>query len=382
MHLDALILLPGPYVDGTAPPWLLPIQGNTLLEDTVWNLARYGIRRHFLAAGAEGAALAAHLGGLFPDVEFVDLNADGLPAALAAAKQRIASSFVLADGRVLFDCNYLGLELLRRESGAAAALALPTATPSHPVLLGDGGIPSVFGEGAPGPATLDSGLCVLDRAAIMGDAPDTVTGLLSSLSTTRSLQGVVLPGFHLDMRIPCDLAAAESRLAHWRVKPTVFLDRDGVLNEDRGYVHTPEEFSWITNAPLAVKALNDNGVLVIVLTNQSGVARGYYTEDEFHEFTRWINEQLAQHGAHIDATYHCPHHPKHGEPPYRAKCDCRKPLPGLIDQALVQWSIALEKSTLIGDSDRDLEAAAARNITALRFEGGDLLDFIRKHDLV
>ncbi|QJT09857.1 HAD family hydrolase [Oceanidesulfovibrio marinus] len=381
MHLDALILLPGPAEDETSPPWLTPIQGRTLLEDTVWNLSRHGIRRLFLAAGSGGADLTAHLGNLFPDVNFVDLAVDGLSAALDATKGRITKSFVLADGRALFDCNYLGLELLRKEHCAAAVVALPTSTPSHPVLLGDGGIPSIFGEGAPGPVAMDSGLCVLERDAVVDDAPETVTALLRKLSSTGRLQGVVLQGFHLDMRLPGDLATAEKQLAQWRVKPAVFLDRDGVLNEDHGYVHTPEDFAWITNAPLAVKALNDSGVLVIVLTNQSGVARGYFTEDEFREFTGWIDAQLAEHGAHVDATYHCPHHPEHGEPPYRATCDCRKPLPGLIDQAVAQWSIALNKSTLIGDSDRDLEAAAARDIPALRFEGGDLLNFVRKHDL-
>src|SRR3954471_4575031 len=94
------------------------------------------------------------------------------------------------------------------------------------------------------------------------------------------------------------------------LRPAAFLDRDGVLNHDRNYVHTPEEFEWISGAQAAIKRMNDAGYYVIVVTNQSGVARGLYEEAAIHRLHHWMNEELAKTGAHIDAFYYCPYHPE------------------------------------------------------------------------
>lgn len=380
---DALVYFPESAETGDAPPvWLSPIDGRMPIEDTVWILTRHGVRRLFLAAGSSGRDIAARLGRIFPAVTINDLRTDELSAALTAVCKNVQEAFVLADGRVVFDCNYLELERRRREHDASAAVALTPGAHTHPVFMDNGGIPSVFGEGSPGPTSLDSGVAVLHCSAIPQDVPGTVAELLGVINAKSRIQGLIHKGFHLDMRMPEAKNEALRRLPPWRVKPAVFLDRDGVLNEDAGYVHSPDQFVWTENATEAVKRLNDRGMLVIVLTNQSGIARGYYSEDEFHAFTAWIGEQLAVHGAHVDATYHCPHHPDHGEPPYRCVCNCRKPEAGLIDMALEDWSVDLEHSVMIGDSDRDIEAAAARGIKALKFEGVDLLAFLQQNGLV
>jgi D,D-heptose 1,7-bisphosphate phosphatase len=112
------------------------------------------------------------------------------------------------------------------------------------------------------------------------------------------------------------------------------LDRDGTVNLDRGWVHNPTDFAWVDDAREAIRWANDRGILVCVVTNQAGIARGYYTEAEFQAFTAWIDNELAAWGAHIDATYYCPHHPTEGVGEYRRECRCRKPGPGLIERAL------------------------------------------------
>lgn len=158
--------------------------------------------------------------------------------------------------------------------------------------------------------------------------------------------------------------------------PAIFLDRDGVLNVEGNHVSRPAEFEWIAGAPAAVKWLNDHGYLAIVITNQAGIGRGLYTEAEFLDFTRWINEQLGQVGAHIDATYYCPHHPSEAVGPYRLACECRKPAAGLLRRALAEWGVDAARSLMIGDSTSDLLAAEVAGIRAVLFPGGNLLAFV------
>lgn len=166
-------------------------------------------------------------------------------------------------------------------------------------------------------------------------------------------------------------------------KPALFLDRDGVLNEDQGYVHRWEDFRWIAGAREAVAAFNRAGWLVIVVTNQSGVGRGFYTEDAVHALHRHMQADLAEAGGHIDAFYHAPQHPEAQEAAYRhPDPPLRKPNPGMILQALQEWPIDRETSLLIGDKPSDLEAALRAGIRGVLFEGGDLKTFLEKEALL
>jgi D-glycero-D-manno-heptose 1,7-bisphosphate phosphatase len=167
------------------------------------------------------------------------------------------------------------------------------------------------------------------------------------------------------------------------LRPALFLDRDGVLNEDHGYVYRWEDFRWIPGAKAAVAAFNRAGWLVIVVTNQSGVGRGYYSEDDVRALHARMAEDLAASGAHIDAFYYAPHHPeapveayRHPDPPLR------KPNPGMILQALTDWPIDRDASLLIGDKPSDLEAALRARIKGVLFEGGDLHAFLQAEDLL
>ena len=159
-------------------------------------------------------------------------------------------------------------------------------------------------------------------------------------------------------------------------KPTVFLDRDGVVNHDNGYIHKPADFVWIEGAKESIKRLNETGHLVIVVTNQAGVARGLYTECDVNALHSWVNLELRRIGACIDAFYHCPHHPDVGSGPYTCQCECRKPAPGMLLQAMREWPIDRNRSFLIGDRESDLAAAAAAGIPGHLFTGGNLAEFL------
>jgi D-glycero-D-manno-heptose 1,7-bisphosphate phosphatase len=166
-------------------------------------------------------------------------------------------------------------------------------------------------------------------------------------------------------------------------RPALFLDRDGVLNEDRGFVYRWEDFRWIPGAREVVAAFNRAGWLVIVVTNQSGVGRGFYSEEAVNVLHARMSEDLASAGAHIDAFYYAPHHPdapveayRHPDPPLR------KPNPGMILQALQDWPIDREASLLIGDKPSDLEAALRAGVRGVLFEGGDLRQFLADEALL
>jgi D-glycero-D-manno-heptose 1,7-bisphosphate phosphatase len=140
-------------------------------------------------------------------------------------------------------------------------------------------------------------------------------------------------------------------------QPAVFIDRDGTISEEVGYVNHPSRFQLYTYSSAAIKLLNDNGWLAIVVTNQAGVARGYFSEDVVKQIHKRLRQELLDASAHLDAIYCCVHHPTVGEPPYRLDCDCRKPKAGLITQASSDFEIDLASSWMVGDRYSDIELA-------------------------
>lgn len=142
-------------------------------------------------------------------------------------------------------------------------------------------------------------------------------------------------------------------------RAAVFLDRDGTINVEKEYLHRSEEFEFIPGAPEAIRILKEAGYLVVVVTNQSGVARGYYDEAAVHRLHRFVDRELATVGASIDAYYLCPHHPHHGIGPYRTECACRKPLPGMLLAAAEDLEIDLSRSWIVGDKGADVAAGLA-----------------------
>lgn len=160
--------------------------------------------------------------------------------------------------------------------------------------------------------------------------------------------------------------------------PAVFLDRDGVLNVDSGYPHLPEHLVLIPGAADAVRRLNTLGYLVVVVTNQSGVARGLYSEAQMHSFNDLLVRRLAARGARIGAVYSCPYHDEAEDPRwFHPDHPDRKPNPGMILRATADHAIDPTRSFLIGDRQSDLEAARRADIPGFLFEGPDLNDFVR-----
>ena len=156
------------------------------------------------------------------------------------------------------------------------------------------------------------------------------------------------------------------------LRGAVIFDRDGVLNQEVGYAFRPDQIVWIPGARAAVKAVNAAGLLAFVATNQSGVARGLYTEADVAALHDWMNGELAKDGARIDAFAYSPYLPDAPLEAYRRDSDCRKPGPGMIRALLEAWPVDPARTCMIGDRDTDLAAAAAAGIRGVLFAGGDL----------
>jgi D-glycero-D-manno-heptose 1,7-bisphosphate phosphatase len=142
----------------------------------------------------------------------------------------------------------------------------------------------------------------------------------------------------------------------------VFLDRDGTINEEMGYINHPERFIIFPYVAESIKICNDLGLKVIVVTNQSGVARGYFNESLVRELHEKLKNEMTDQGAKIDQIYYCPHHPKEGRKPYKKECNCRKPKPGMILKAVKEYEIDLQKSYMIGDRYKDVIFAKKLNM--------------------
>lgn len=159
------------------------------------------------------------------------------------------------------------------------------------------------------------------------------------------------------------------------MRRAAFIDRDGVINEELDYVHRIEDFHLLPGAVEGLRLLQDDGWALVVVTNQAGIGRGLYTEQQFHALTDHMRSTLAAGGVRLAGVYHCPHHPTAGIGDYRRDCACRKPRPGMLLQAADELGLDLASSVLVGDKESDLEAGQAAGCAAVVLaESGHAID--------
>jgi len=371
----------------STPKPLLEVGGRPFLDWLIEEVARHGIPRITLLAGFEAERFAPYRDRTLRGARIEVLTEPeplGTAGALRLFRDRLAPHFLLLNGDTLFDVNLLRLPGAWR-AGTLGVLALRREAPGArygTVALGTDGAVAGF---APRPADgiargpINGGVYLLDRAIVERIAPGPVSleaGVFPALAAEGRLRGVGFDGCFLDIGMPEDYAAAQAAIPAMARRPAVFLDRDGVLIEDTGHPHRPEEARWIPGAAAAIAALNDAGCFVFVVTNQAGVARGLYPEAQIGAMHRWMAEELARHGAHVDAFEYCPYHPEAPLPEWRRDSRRRKPAPGMIEDLLAAWPVDLPRSLLVGDRGTDIEAARRAGLPGHLFAGGDLHGFI------
>jgi D-glycero-D-manno-heptose 1,7-bisphosphate phosphatase len=318
----------------------------------------------------------------------------GTGGALFHAEQHLADRFLLCNGDSLFDCNIAAL--LRdfandgpETLGRLIVRDIPDATRYGTVTL-QGEMVEAFRDRPPAPqgtatpnaaepGIINAGIYAFDKK-LLGALSETCSlerDILPKLAQAGQLRATQLHGWFVDIGIPSDLAHARRELIACLDRPALFLDRDGVLNHDHGYVGSRDRWDWVDGAREAVAMATGHGWHVFVVTNQAGVARGLYGENDVDALLTWTADELRRAGGTLDDWRYCPYHTEAKLDAYRRESEWRKPAPGMLVDLMRVWGIDPRHCVMIGDKDTDMQAAAAASIRGALFPGGNLLDFLR-----
>ncbi|HTM82590.1 HAD-IIIA family hydrolase [Asticcacaulis sp.] len=378
----------GSHTAKSPKPLMEISEGRVFLDYFLQSAVRQGFDRVLMLAGHMGEQVKARyhgksFGGAQIEV-IIEPEPMGTGGAFRFALDRLDETFVAANGDTLFDTNLRALDHgLNSQPDLMASLAVrqvPDSGRFGSVDVQSGRIVA-FREKDPaaGPGLINGGLYALRREAIAG-LPEGSSSIEADLFPQLAAQGrlgaQVSDGYFLDIGLPDTLERARRELPALK-RPALFLDRDGVINQDINYLHRIDDFLWIDGAIDTIRRANDRGMAVIVVTNQSGVARGFYNEADVAALHTHIQSELNAQGAFIDNFYYCPYHADATIDRYRVPDHPdRKPNPGMIQRAAREHNIDLSRSVLIGDQPSDMAAARAAGIKGCLFTDGDLVKFI------
>ena len=371
------------------PKPLLPCGDRPFLAWLMREFIRFGVQEFVLLTGhlsAEVEARVATLSALLPrDVSIVvscEPIRAGTGGAIWHARNHLDERFLLCNGDSLLDCNLARL-VSADDAGAVGRMLLRQTNDvsRYGLVRLDGDVVAEFsqqaaaGEGG----MINAGIYLFDRAVLDDLSPvcSLEADVLPRLAARGALRGTVADGYFRDIGIPEDYDLAQQEIPRLLRRRALFLDRDGVINVDHGYVGTRDRFEWMPGARETIRAATDAGWHVFVITNQAGVARGLYDEAAVAALHGWMTDEVRRVGGAIDDIRYCPFHPDGVVPAYRKLSDWRKPAPGMLLDLMRAWELDPERCVLIGDQDTDIAAAEAAGIGALRFSGGNLLEFAR-----
>lgn len=370
----------------TMPKPLLAVGGRPFVEYLIHEARRFGLERLLLLAGHEaGKVLQAYSNRRFEALS-VEVRVEDRPAgtagALSVARDVLDDTFLLLNGDSFFDFNWLSLvpALESDDWTMHAALAQGVRGGRYGRVELDGNRISRFLPKGESDLPINAGIYLVRRRLLerIRSVPCSLENdVLPTLAAEGQLLGRAAEGAFIDIGIPEDFERAQILLPTFLRRPAAFLDRDGVLNHDDNYVHRPDQVRWIEDAAAAVRWLNDAGYYVFVVTNQAGVARGYYGEAEVQALHGWMQAELRRAGAHVDAFEYCPFHPEGSVETYRRVSELRKPGPGMLLKIRETWDIDAGRSFMVGDRDIDMQAARAAGLPGHLFRGGNLLEFVR-----
>ncbi len=376
----------------TTPKPLMTIGDERVFLDLlIENVARQGFDKILLLAGHFGEQLVERYEGRVMRGATLSVAVEpepkGTGGALRWSRDRLDPVFLVANGDTYFDISYRALEAaLHRAPTALAAMALrdvDDAARYGSVEIADGHIVRFREKIAtvePSPGRINAGVYLMRRETIdaIGDGQVSLEAdIFPKLAAQGRLIGTTRAGYFIDIGLPETLSQARCDLPAIIRRPALFLDRDGVMNVDRGYVHRWDQLEMLGGVAETIAAFNDAGWFVFVVTNQAGVARGYYDEAAVRLLHDQMRDWLALRGAHVDAFYYCPYHPDAAVDAYRGDHPDRKPRPGMLLCAMADWPVLAERSLLVGDMETDLAAARAAGVVGRRFEGADLAAFLR-----
>jgi D-glycero-D-manno-heptose 1,7-bisphosphate phosphatase len=374
------------------PKPMLTIGDRPFLAWLMREFVRFGVEEFLLLTGylsdqveQQVQALAALLPRDTRIVISEEPERAGTGGAVFYAREKLADRFLLCNGDSLFDFNLARLlaDAAADEPAVVGRITLRRIEDAsrYGVVELEGDRVLAFRERPPpGTAgTINAGVYVYDRRLLDG-----LTGncsleadVMPRLAARGVLRGTVGEGYFRDIGIPEDLARAHQELPRVLRRQALFLDRDGVINVDHGYVGSRERFEWMPGAREAIRATTSAGWHVFVVTNQSGIARGLYTEAEMQALHGWMTNEIRRAGGTLDDLRFAPFHTDATIEEYRHPAHpWRKPAPGMLLDLIRAWQIDPARAVLVGDQDSDLAAAAAAGVPARKFAGGNLLDVV------
>lgn len=362
------------------PKPLLDIAGTPFLGRLLFEMRRHGFGRALLLAAFRSEQIevfardtAIRLGMTIAVA--IEPEQAGTGGALWHARDKLDDTFLLLNGDSWLDINVLDLAWRAgRLPAADAVLALrPIADASRHgtvKLESERVVRFTPRPDRAGPALVNGGVYLMRRRLVdaLPGSCSLENDVLPGLATAGRLAGITYDGFFIDIGTPASFEEGQRSIPRQQHRPAVFLDRDGVLNEDRGYVGTIDRFGWLPGAVAGVKRLNDAGRYVFVVTNQAGVARGRYTEEDIGILHAHMRAELRAAGAHLDDVRYCPDHPNGTVARYARPSAWRKPEPGMILDLLAHWSVDRQASVLVGDKPSDIAAATAAGIRGILVE--------------
>jgi D,D-heptose 1,7-bisphosphate phosphatase len=371
------------------PKPLLPCGDRPFLAWLLREFVRFGVEEFVLLTGHLSDQVAARLdelAALLPRTVRLMVSSEptraGTGGAVFHARALLAERFLLCNGDSLFDANLARLPAAGGAGDAGCMLLRHMDDASrYGVVALDGDRVSSFADrpvsGCSG--LINTGIYLFDHRLLDEVSPSgsLESDILPRLAVRGALRGVVADGYFRDIGVPEDYASAQREIPRVLRRRALFLDRDGVINVDHGYVGSRDRFEWMPGAREAMRAATDSGWHVFVITNQSGVARGHYDEVAVVALHDWMADEVRRAGGTIDDIRYCPYHPDAVVPAYRRVSDWRKPAPGMLLDLMRAWELDPARCVLIGDQATDMAAAAAAGIEGIRFRGGNLADFVQ-----
>lgn len=381
----------------TTPKPLLPCGDRPFLAWLARELVRFGVTDILLLAGHlsdQVVAAAAAIEAGLPRPARITIAEEpfraGTGGAVFHARDRLHERFLLCNGDSLLDCNLANLLAAAAEDAAGVTgrmllRHLPDASRYGVVDLEGDRVTGFRARPAPGSnlpgqgGLINAGIYLFNRGLIdaLSANCSIEADVMPRLAAAGVLRGTVAGGYFRDIGVPDDFARAQSEIPALLHRRALFLDRDGVLNVDHGHVGTRDRFEWMPGALDTIRHTTQAGWHVFVVTNQSGVARGYYDEAAVRDLLDWMADEARRAGGTIDDTRYCPFHEEATVEAYRRASDWRKPRPGMLLDLIRAWELDPARCVLIGDQPTDMEAAAAAGVPAHLFPGGNLLEFVR-----
>ena len=359
------------------PKPLIKINNNIFLDYLIKNLYRQGIREFIILTWYKNKLFKKILPIKYKESKIkvvCEKKKLGTSGAIKNVQKYLQKSFFVINGDTFFDINIRDLELEIKNNSSDVGVALVKPTLHHKQYsykINKQNIVTQFNFSNKKNKLVSGGIYYFKKKNLnflKNGYSDIDKDLIYKIFKRKKITAKVFLKSFIDIGTKKFLKKAPSFIKKTLNRPCCFLDRDGVINEERNYVHKAKDFKWRKNIFKAVKLLNDSNFRVIIATNQAGIAKGFFSEKQFFTLNNWMQREFNKRGCFIDDVYYCPYHPSAKIKKYKKKSNLRKPGNGMIIKALKDWKINKNKSFMIGDKEKDIICGKKSNLRSYYVE--------------